>query len=86
MRAGEVTGVSILNKRAGRSTKKLYELEPGDVVSCLGPLGVPFKPVAAPVRGVDGRRRRRPRAVCDAGRITRGREDTDDVVLWRAHR
>src|SRR5688572_28770896 len=47
--AGEVTGVSILNKRAGRSTKKLYELEPGDVVSCLGPLGVPFKAVAPPV-------------------------------------
>jgi dihydroorotate dehydrogenase electron transfer subunit len=46
--AGEVTGVSILNKRAGRSTKRLYELEPGDVVSCLGPLGVPFTPVAAP--------------------------------------
>ena len=46
--AGEVTGVSILNKRAGRSTNKLYELEPGDVVSCLGPLGVPFRPVAAP--------------------------------------
>jgi dihydroorotate dehydrogenase electron transfer subunit len=45
---GEVTGVSILNKRAGRSTKKLYELEPGDVVSCLGPLGVPFAPVSAP--------------------------------------
>ena len=48
-RTGHVTGVSILNKKAGRSTKKLYELEPGDVVSCLGPLGVPFKPVAAPV-------------------------------------
>jgi dihydroorotate dehydrogenase electron transfer subunit len=47
--AGDVTGVSILNKRAGRSTKKLYELEPGDVVSCLGPLGVPFKAVAPPV-------------------------------------
>jgi len=47
--AGDVTGVSFLNKRAGRSTKKLYELEPGDVVSCLGPLGIPFKPVAAPV-------------------------------------
>ncbi|MEY4093759.1 MAG: Dihydroorotate oxidase electron transfer subunit [Acidobacteriota bacterium] len=46
--AGEVTGVSILNKRAGRSTKRLYELEPGDLVSCLGPLGVPFTPVAAP--------------------------------------
>ena len=47
--SGDVTGLSILNKRAGRSTRKLYELEPGDVVSCLGPLGVPFKPVAAPV-------------------------------------
>jgi dihydroorotate dehydrogenase electron transfer subunit len=46
--AGEITGVSILNKRAGRSTRKLYELEPGDVVSCLGPLGMPFKPVAPP--------------------------------------
>ena len=46
--AGGVTGVSILNKRAGRSTKKLYELEPGDVVSCLGPLGVPFTAVAPP--------------------------------------
>ena len=45
---GTVTGVSLLNKRAGRSTRKLYELEPGDVVSCLGPLGVPFKPVLAP--------------------------------------
>jgi dihydroorotate dehydrogenase electron transfer subunit len=46
---GEVTGVSILNKRAGRSTNRLYELERGDVVSCLGPLGLPFKPVAAPI-------------------------------------
>jgi dihydroorotate dehydrogenase electron transfer subunit len=46
--SGRVTGVSILNKRAGRSTRKLYELEPGDVVSCLGPLGVPFTPVAPP--------------------------------------
>ena len=46
---GEITGVSILNKRAGRSTKRLYELEAGDVVSCLGPLGVPFTPVIAPV-------------------------------------
>lgn len=46
--SGEVTGVSLLNKRAGRSTKKLYDLEPGDVVSCLGPLGLPFKPVLAP--------------------------------------
>jgi len=43
-----VTGVSILNKRAGRSTNKLYALEPGDVVSCLGPLGKPFEPVDPP--------------------------------------
>ena len=50
-RNGEITGVSILNKRAGRSTNKLYELEEGDVVSCLGPLGVPFTPVAAPMQG-----------------------------------
>jgi len=49
--SGTVTGVSILNKRAGRSTKALYALEPGDVVSCLGPLGVPFKPVLAPTEG-----------------------------------
>jgi dihydroorotate dehydrogenase electron transfer subunit len=48
---GGVTGVSILNKKAGRSTNKLYELEEGDVVSCLGPLGVPFTPVSAPTEG-----------------------------------
>ena len=45
---GAITGVSILNKRAGRSTKRLYDLEVGDVVSCLGPLGQPFKPVTPP--------------------------------------
>jgi dihydroorotate dehydrogenase electron transfer subunit len=45
---GAITGVSILNKRAGRSTRKLYDLEVGDVVSCLGPLGQPFKPVTRP--------------------------------------
>ncbi|OFW41717.1 MAG: hypothetical protein A3J29_11400 [Acidobacteria bacterium RIFCSPLOWO2_12_FULL_67_14b] len=45
---GAITGVSILNKRAGRSTKRLYDLEVGDVVSCLGPLGLPFTPVSAP--------------------------------------
>ena len=47
--AGDVTGVSLLNKKAGRSTTRLYELEPGDIVSCLGPLGLPFRTVAAPM-------------------------------------
>jgi dihydroorotate dehydrogenase electron transfer subunit len=46
---GQVTGVSLLNKRAGRSTRKLYDLDVGDRVSCLGPLGRPFKPVNAPM-------------------------------------
>ena len=48
---GDATGVSILNKKAGRSTSRLYELEEGDLVSCLGPLGIPFTPVAAPMQG-----------------------------------
>jgi dihydroorotate dehydrogenase electron transfer subunit len=39
---GRVTGISILNKRAGRNTRALYALEPGALVSCLGPLGRPF--------------------------------------------
>jgi dihydroorotate dehydrogenase electron transfer subunit len=48
---GAITGISILNKRAGRSTKKLYDLEVGDTVSCLGPLGQPFTSVAPPMQG-----------------------------------
>lgn len=47
---GAITGVSILNKRAGRSTRRLYDLEAGDVVSCLGPLGQPFKTVSTPTQ------------------------------------
>ena len=39
---GRVTGISILNKRAGRNTRAIYALEPGERVSCLGPLGKPF--------------------------------------------
>jgi dihydroorotate dehydrogenase electron transfer subunit len=37
-----VVAISILNKRAGRNTRALYALEPGDHVACLGPLGRPF--------------------------------------------
>ena len=47
---GAVTGISILNKRAGRSTRRLYDLEAGDFVSCLGPLGRPFTTVSTPVQ------------------------------------
>jgi dihydroorotate dehydrogenase electron transfer subunit len=40
--------ISILNKRAGRTTNRLYDAEPGDRIACLGPLGKPFTPVTAP--------------------------------------
>jgi dihydroorotate dehydrogenase electron transfer subunit len=46
---GAATAISILNKRAGRTTNRLYESEPGDRIACLGPLGIPYSPVAAPV-------------------------------------
>lgn len=36
------TGISILNKRAGRNTRALYALDPGARIKCLGPLGRPF--------------------------------------------
>ena len=39
-----VTAISIFNKRAGRNTRALYELEPGERVACLGPLGKSFSP------------------------------------------
>jgi len=41
---GTVRAISILNKRAGRTTGLLYGLEAGDPVWCLGPLGLPFNP------------------------------------------
>ena len=40
--AGGVTAISIFNKRAGRNTRALYDVEPGERVRCLGPLGQPF--------------------------------------------
>ena len=46
--SGEPTAISILNKRAGRTTNRLYEAEPGERIACLGPLGRPYTPVAAP--------------------------------------
>lgn len=47
---GSPTGVSILNKRIGVGTRLLYDIEAGTHVSCLGPLGQPFEPVAAPAQ------------------------------------
>jgi dihydroorotate dehydrogenase electron transfer subunit len=41
-------GLSLLSKRIGPSTRLLFEAKPGDSVQCLGPLGRPFAPVAAP--------------------------------------
>lgn len=41
---GTVRAISILNKRAGRTTSLLYDLEAGDPLWCLGPLGLPFSP------------------------------------------
>src|SRR5687768_13134350 len=46
--SGDVTGVSILNKRIGVGTGRLFEVEAGARLSVLGPLGRPFEPVAPP--------------------------------------
>ena len=79
-------GVSLLNKRVGIGTHLLYELRRGDRLPCLGPLGRPFRPVAAAGRGVDGGRRRRARAVRDPGGSARQAGHADDALLRRPHR
>jgi dihydroorotate dehydrogenase electron transfer subunit len=45
---GAPTGISLLNKRIGVSTRRLYAARPGETVSCLGPLGRPFTIVDQP--------------------------------------
>jgi dihydroorotate dehydrogenase electron transfer subunit len=47
--SGQTIGLSILNKRIGVGTGRLYEIEPGARLPMLGPLGIPFEPVAPPV-------------------------------------
>lgn len=47
-RDGRITGLSILNKRVGAGTARLYDARPGDRLSVLGPLGRPFVPVPPP--------------------------------------
>jgi dihydroorotate dehydrogenase electron transfer subunit len=41
-RLGAATGITLLNKRIGLGTRLLYELEAGDRLPCLGPIGRPF--------------------------------------------
>lgn len=45
---GSPRGLTLLNKRVGTGTARLYEARPGDRVGCLGPLGTPFAPVDPP--------------------------------------
>jgi dihydroorotate dehydrogenase electron transfer subunit len=46
--SGEPTGISILNKRIGVGTARLYEVEKDARLPVLGPLGIPFEPIAPP--------------------------------------
>ncbi|MFN7915860.1 MAG: dihydroorotate dehydrogenase electron transfer subunit [Vicinamibacterales bacterium] len=48
---GRATGLSILIKRIGPSTRLLYDAKVGDTVACLGPLGQPFTLVDPPEEG-----------------------------------
>jgi len=40
--AGAPLGISVLSKRIGVATRRMYDVEPGARVQCLGPLGRPF--------------------------------------------
>ena len=45
---GTPTGITVFNKRIGKGTGLLYEVEAGARLHCLGPLGRPFEPVDPP--------------------------------------
>jgi dihydroorotate dehydrogenase electron transfer subunit len=47
---GSPTGITLLNKRIGVGTRGLYDLEEGDRLPCMGPLGRPF---SLPSEGVE---------------------------------
>lgn len=47
--AGEVAAISLLNKRAGRTTGQLFDAAEGDAINVLGPLGKPFTVVSPPM-------------------------------------
>jgi dihydroorotate dehydrogenase electron transfer subunit len=46
---GRVSGLSILNKRIGVGTGRLYDVEVGARLPIVGPLGRPFEPVSPPM-------------------------------------
>jgi dihydroorotate dehydrogenase electron transfer subunit len=45
---GRISGLSILNKRIGVGTGRLYDVEVGARLPIVGPLGRPFEPVSPP--------------------------------------
>jgi dihydroorotate dehydrogenase electron transfer subunit len=45
---GTPTGLTILSKRIGPSTRLIYDAQPGQRLSCLGPLGRPFTLIDPP--------------------------------------
>jgi dihydroorotate dehydrogenase electron transfer subunit len=47
-KAGQPSGLSLLNKRIGPSTALVYAAAPGQQVACLGPLGRSFSLIDAP--------------------------------------
>lgn len=47
---GAPVGITLLNKRVGAGTGRLYDTAPGARVACLGPLGRPFEPVTPPAQ------------------------------------
>jgi len=47
---GQITGLSLLNKRIGVTTRMLFAARPGDRIRCLGPLGRPFSVATPPER------------------------------------
>ena len=84
--SGAITGFSLLNKRIGASTTLLYEARRGPEG---GGARSPRQTVHAhrcTARGLAGRRRRRPRAVCCSRRATACRGHQRHVVLRRAQR
>lgn len=46
---GNAMGLSLLSKRVGAATGRLFDASPGDHIACLGPLGRPFALVEPPV-------------------------------------